>query len=327
MPMTLAKGTIRTMAGGLGAAAMLAAALAPAASASPFDPSGVLKIAKHARAHFNTNQSTNWFGYNAGTLERGTLFNSVTADWTVPTATQHKSGEAESSATWIGIGGGCLDASCAVNDATLIQTGTEQDVDASGHATYSAWWELVPVPSVTISNMSVSPGDHIRASVAEVVPDSGLWTITLNDVTKNESFSTTVPYVSTHSTAEWIEETPLTIGSGGTGQASLPGLTPAPFTNASVNGASARLAPAEELQLIDSSGKVIGTPSAPNAQANGFAACAWASSCALPTAAPVQTRKPAAPKRKPPRRRHAAHKHKHKHRAKHPRRTKHRRAR
>jgi hypothetical protein len=320
MPMTLTKGTIRTVLGGLSAAAMLAAALAPAASASPFDPSGLLKIARHAGAHFNTNQSTNWFGYNAGALERGTLFNSTTADWTVPTATQHRSGEAESSATWIGIGGGCLDAGCGLNDATLIQTGTEQDVDASGHATYSAWWELVPVPAVTISNLSVSPGDHMHASVAESVPNSELWTITLKDVTRNESFSTTVPYTSTHSTAEWIEETPLTVGAGGTGEASLPTLTPTQFSSATVNGASARLTPAEELQLIDSSGKVIGTPSAPNAQANGFAACAWATSCALPTAAPVQTRRPAG--------HHPSRKHKRpKHRARHPRHPKHKRSR
>jgi hypothetical protein len=326
MPMMLAKGTIKTLAGGLGAAAMAAGALAPAASASPFDPSGVLQIARHARTQLNTSQSTNWFGYNAGTLDRGTLFNSVTADWTVPTATHHTAGQAESSATWIGIGGGCLDAGCTLNDATLIQTGTEQDVDASGHATYSAWWELVPVPAVTISNMNVSPGDHIHASVAEAVPDAELWTITLKDVTRNESFSTTVPYASTHSTAEWIEETPLTIGSGGTGEASLPALAPTQFTSATVNGSSARLTPAEELQLIDSSGKVIGTPSAPNAQSNGFAACAWATSCSLPTAAPVQTRKPPVRARKPAGH-HSSRKHKRpKHRAKHPRRPKRKRS-
>ena len=323
MPMTLAKGTIRTLIGGLSAAAMLAAALAPTASASPFDPSGVLKLAPHPSAHLNTNQSTNWFGYNAGALERGTLFNSVTADWMVPTASQHKAGEGESSATWLGIGGGCLDAGCGINDATLIQTGTEQDVDASGHATYSAWWELVPVPAVTISNMNVSPGDHIHASVAEAAPNSELWTITLKDVTKNQSFSTTVPYASTHSTAEWIEETPLMIGSGGTGQASLPNLTKAQFTGATVNGASAKLATAEELQLIDSSGQVIGTPSAPNAQANGFAACAWATSCALTTAAPVQTHKPSGGGHSTHKRKHRA---RHKHRTKHARRPKHRRA-
>src|SRR5205807_8764845 len=107
---------------------------------------------------------------------------------------------------------------------------------------------------------------------AEAITDSGLWTITLRDVTRNESFSTTVPYASTHSTAEWIDETPLTIGSGGTGEASLPNLTTTPFDHATINGGPARLAASEQLQLIDASGKVIGTPSAPDAEADGFAA-------------------------------------------------------
>jgi hypothetical protein len=94
----------------------------------------------------------------------------------------------------------------------LIQTGTEQDVDATGTASYSAWWELVPAPSLTIRNMTVSPGDHMHASLSEVVPDSNVWTISIQDVTRGESFSQTVPYPSTHATAEWIEETPLEIG-------------------------------------------------------------------------------------------------------------------
>ena len=82
-------------------------------------------------AKLNANQSSNWFGYSQGTLEQGSkLFNSITGDWTVPTATQHTSGQAEASSDWIGIGGGCVDAGCTVTDSTLIQTGTEQDVDA-----------------------------------------------------------------------------------------------------------------------------------------------------------------------------------------------------
>ncbi len=215
---------------------LLSGVLAPAAFASPFDPSGVVKLVKPPHAQLNANQSTNWFGYNQGTLEQsGKLFTSISSDWTVPKASSHKAGEAESSATWIGIGGGCLDAGCTLNDASLIQTGTEQDVDSSGHASYSAWWELVPVPAVTVSNMTVSPGDRIHASVTEAALGSGVWTITLKDVTRNESFSTTVPYTSTNSTAEWIDETPLTIGSSGASQASLPNLTFTPFDNATVN--------------------------------------------------------------------------------------------
>jgi hypothetical protein len=62
-------------------------------------------------ARANTNQSSNWFGYNQGTLEKGnTLFTSIAGDWTVPTATQHTGGHEEYSSDWIGIGGGCVDA-------------------------------------------------------------------------------------------------------------------------------------------------------------------------------------------------------------------------
>ena len=54
-------------------------------------------------------QSNNWSGYNQGTLEKsGTMFHQVSGDWTVPTATAHKSGEAEYSATWVGIVPGSL---------------------------------------------------------------------------------------------------------------------------------------------------------------------------------------------------------------------------
>ena len=236
----------------------------------------------HVTHHLNANQSNNWFGYNQGTLEQGTkLFSSITGDWTVPTATQHTAGQDESSSDWIGIGGGCIDANCTVTDNTLIQTGTEQDVDASGKASYSAWWELVPVTAITISNFNVSPGDHMHASLTQLADGSDVWTITLQDVTKGESFSTTVPYPSTHLTAEWIEETPLVIGTNA-GLADLPTLSRTTFDHATVNGASAQLKSAERILLTTSGGKVIGTPSAPDPQRDGFALCAWATTCQAP---------------------------------------------
>jgi hypothetical protein len=229
----------------------------------------LLHLAPHS-LKANANSSSNWFGYNQGTLEQnGKMFNSITGDWTVPTATQHTAGQDESSSDWIGIGGGCIDAGCTATDSTLIQTGTEQDV-SSGTASYSAWWELVPAPSVTISGMTVAPGDHMHASVAEAVAGSNVWTITLQDVTRGESFSQTVPYSSTHTTA--------VIGTNA-GFAALPNLTNPAWTSATVNGASAGLKASEEMDLIDSNGKVIGAPSAPNATANGFDECTWASTC------------------------------------------------
>lgn len=230
----------------------------------------------------HANQSNNWFGYNQGALEQGgKLFNSITGQWTVPTATQHTGGQAESSSDWIGIGGGCVDAGCSVTDPTLIQTGTEQDVSASGAPSYSAWWELVPAPSITITNMTVHPGDRMSASVAEVVPNSNLWTITLTDVTRNQTFTTTVPYSSTHGSAEWIEETPLLLGTS-PGLASLPNLTNPDFDLGTVNGAAPKLTTPEAIDLTSSSGQIIGTPSAPDSDADGFGACTWSGTCVAP---------------------------------------------
>jgi Peptidase A4 family len=267
---------VRALAGIVICAGLLGIA-AGSAAAAPKSHGQLLKRVPHLTG--NTNQSSNWFGYNQGTLEQGgKLFNSITGDWTVPAASQHTAGQAENSSDWIGIGGGCVDAGCTAGDNTLIQTGTEQDVDATGAPSYSAWWELVPAPSISISNMTVSAGDHMHASIAETVPNSNVWNITLQDVTRGESFSTTVPYSSTHATAEWIEETPLLIGTNA-GFAALPNLTDPKFTSGTTNGATVKLTTSEEMQVIDSNGNVIGTPSAPNAAGSGFSACTWATTC------------------------------------------------
>ena len=179
----------------------------------------------------------------------------------MPTVTQHTHGQDEYSSDWIGIGGGCVDANCTVGDNTLIQTGTEQDVDAQGRASYSAWWEVIPAPSLAIS-MTVAAGDHMHASIAELVPGSNAWTITLQDVTRGETFTQTISYSSTHLTAEWIEETPLLIGSNA-GFAALPNLTSPVFDNATVNGRNANLSVSDEIELIDSNNNVIGPPAPP----------------------------------------------------------------
>ena len=132
---------------------------------------------------------------------------------------------------------------------------------------------------VTVTAQTWGKGSPLWTWVAETVAGSNVWNIQLKDVTTGQSFSTTAPYSSTHATAEWIEETPLVFGTGGAGLAALPNLTNTPFTSGTTNGANANLKATEEIQLIDSSGKVIGTPSAPNSTANGFSACAWATSC------------------------------------------------
>jgi hypothetical protein len=232
----------------------------------------------------NASQSNNWSGYNQGSLEQGgtppKLFSSIGGDWTVPTATAHTAGQAEYSSDWIGIGGGCVDSGCTVTDSTLIQTGTEQDVDASGNASYSAWWEIIPGPSLTITNMTIHPGDRMSASLKSLAP--GVWTIAISDTTDGQSYTTTVPYTSTESTAEWIQETPLILGTNA-GFAALPNLTTPAFDNATTNGVNANLKPSEEMDLVDSNGNIIGAPSAPDSDTDGFNVCTWASTCTAPS--------------------------------------------
>ena len=267
---------------------------APASAASlPSSHGQLLHLVSAQRATANATQSANWIGYDQGGLEQGgKLFNSVSGEWTVPKAAAHVAGQAASSSDWIGIGGGCVDSGCRVTDATLIQTGTEQDVDSGGSATYSAWWEEIPGPSVPISNVNVRPGDRMSASIAEVVPNSNLWTITVQDLTNRQSFTTTVPYVSTHATAEWIEENPLVLGTTTSGFSTLPSLTTHAFDLATANGSPVKLATSEQLELVDSNGKVIGVPSAPDPEADGFNTCAWASTCPAPGSAQPAVRSP-----------------------------------
>jgi hypothetical protein len=118
----------------------------------------------------------------------------------------------------------------------------------------------------------------MHASIAQLIAGSNVWTITLQNLTRGTSYTTTVPYSSTHLTAEWIEETPLLLGTS-PGLASLPNLTNPAFDLATTNGAPAGLAASERMYLIDSQGRVIGAPSAPDAQSDGFAACTWATTC------------------------------------------------
>jgi hypothetical protein len=226
---------------------------------------------------FNVRTSGNWFGYVQGTLEKAgnPTFKNISGIWTVPTASQHVSGQAENSSTWIGIGGGCVDINCLATDNTLIQAGTEQDVAANGSTSYYAWYEIIPAPSLR-TNLVVHPGDRIKGQIGEPTP--GIWNITLTNLTTGGKFHTTLPYSSTNLTAEWVDETPLTTS----GFANLPNLTPTHFDNATVNGKNANLLAKERLYLTGGSGNIIGAPSTPQADKNGFGDCTWATTCGVP---------------------------------------------
>lgn len=254
-----------------------------AVSALPASAAGITAHGQFLKP-VNTSTSDNWFGYQLGLIGNNnkiTTFHSISGYWTVPKATQHVKGQQEYSADWIGIGGGCDNSSCTATDNTLIQDGTEQDVAPNGTASYYAWWELIPEPSTTIS-MTVKPGDRMYSSIVETPVDSEMWTITLKDLTRGETFTKSTPYSSSYATAEWIEETPLIIGTNA-GLAPLPNVTNPKWDEARVNGGLPHLNASDRIELVNSNSQVIGTPSLPDKDTDGFNECTWTTTCAAPS--------------------------------------------
>ena len=227
------------------------------------------------------NQSFNWSGYVQGSLEKGKTFHSIAATWLVPTATPHRSGEAEYSSSWIGIGGGCMNAECTLTDATLIQAGVGHDVDAAGRADYYAWWEAIPAP-LGRTSLPVHPGDRIGVAIFEhQVPE--IWTIAIVNITTRGVFTITLPYPSTYGSAEWVIETPVVISEkGAVSVGPMPNLSVVRFDFARANGVSPGFVASERIELVDLDLRPIASPSLPDAQGDGFNDCTYAATCPAP---------------------------------------------
>ncbi|HET8991656.1 MAG TPA: G1 family glutamic endopeptidase [Candidatus Saccharimonadales bacterium] len=191
--------------------------------------------------------STNWSGY----LASGGSYTAVSASWKATSPTGNGSSTSADS-TWIGIGG--------VTSADLIQIGTENTVSASGQVSTAAFYELLPNSAIFIPSLSVTPGDGISADINEVANNQ--WTMTITDTTSNQSFTTTVSYQSTNSTAEWIEEDP-SYSSGS--QIPMDNFGSVDITSASTvsNGSTLNLntSSAQPITMVTQSGQPVATPS------------------------------------------------------------------
>jgi hypothetical protein len=137
--------------------------------------------------------STNWSGYMATTGS----YSAISASWTATSPTGNGSTTSADS-TWIGIGG--------VTTSDLIQVGTQNIVAANGQVSPGAFYELLPNVSQTVPGITVAVGDTMSASLTQI--SAGQWTIHIVDTTNGESYTSTVTYASSNSSAEWIEEDP-----------------------------------------------------------------------------------------------------------------------
>lgn len=242
-----------TLAGSVGIALLLGAlpAAAPATvTAAPARApiTNTPRIPARAGVHNIGWASSNWSGYAI----TGSTYNSITGSWVVPSVTS--SSGIEYSSCWIGIDG--------FNNSDLIQTGTEQDASSNGATSYAAWWEILPASETVIPSMTISPGDHMSASIHNNF--NGTWTITITDNTTGQSYTTTQAYSGPGQSAEWITEAPEVNGSIATlanyGETTFDG---------TVNGGNPFLVSNDGGVMIQNN-QQVSTPSNPDSDTDGF---------------------------------------------------------
>jgi Peptidase A4 family len=239
-------------------------------------------LARGPRNEFST---SNWSGYAIGSYQTAQKYTSAGATWIVPTVTfgATQSGtDQEYSATWVGIGGFCMNALCSRVDRTLIQLGTSQYVTSSGATTYFAWYEMLPAAPVTITSITVNPGDKISASLQCVSSCSAKkqsWQLSMTNTTTSQTWSQTVSYSSSLSSADWIEEAPVSSSVLPLANFGVVGLVPFVGPNAAWNTLTVS---ANGIQMTDPWGQ---TSNPSGTDANGFNTC-WGFGSQAPCASP-----------------------------------------
>lgn len=199
--------------------------------------------------------TSNWAGYVA----TGSTYTGISGSWTVPSVSSSDD-ETSADASWIGIGG--------VSTEDLIQVGTQNIVE-DGQVSTGSFYEELPNSSETISSINVNPGDTIAASIKE--SDGGVWDITMTDVTNGESYSNTVYYDSSESSAEWIEEAP---SDGASDIIPLDQFGSVSFTNGSVTAdnttESIEASGAKAVTMEDNEGQQLTSVSSLSDNGSGF---------------------------------------------------------
>ncbi len=230
-------------------AASSSALVATAPVAVATSPAVFHRPAIHNRAATSAGWSaSNWSGY-----AKSGSYSSATAHWVVPSVSP-TSGSTYSSA-WVGIDG--------FTNSSLIQTGTESDY-YSGSAHYNAWWEILPAAETRISSITVRPGDVMTASITK--GSGSTWTITINDTTNGQSFTTQQSYSGPGASVEWIEEAPSI---GGRVATLAHYSSPDTFDPGTANGGNPGLTAADSGIMVQKQ-RIVSSPSVPDSDTDGF---------------------------------------------------------
>ncbi len=262
--------------GSLGMLSLLAAQPSRAAVLPRAATGGTLVPAPHHALplHAGTVDSVNWAGY---AVTPGSGVTAVKSTFTVPNAGLLPPGF---SATWAGIGG--------YSTSDLIQAGVgEQSVPSNPvlGPQYYAWYEILPAAETPISgcsgdtNCTVNPGDQITVDIHNV--SGNTWSVNLADA-NHWTFSTTVPYTSTESSAEWIQEAP-TLAVVQTIQAPVGTVHFGPTSTFTRGGSTSTIAAGSPTLIDEGVGPVNEATTSPLASdGQSYNVCVYAQSCAAP---------------------------------------------
>ncbi|KIK64175.1 hypothetical protein GYMLUDRAFT_40461 [Collybiopsis luxurians FD-317 M1] len=144
----------------------------------------------------------NWAGVYIESPPAGQNFQTVFAQFTVPTPSKTANGAAGSAAIWVGIDG-------VTAGTPLLQTGIDIGVSASGVTSFSAWYEWLPGPSFKFNELDIHAGDVIIASVEMINSTTG--TVGIENISTGNESAIVLSAPSPQSTltglnAEWIVE-------------------------------------------------------------------------------------------------------------------------
>jgi hypothetical protein len=145
---------------------------------------------------FSESQSQNWSGYVA----TAGPYTGVSGSFTVPSLSPGAPSQAMVS-EWVGIDGS--------DNGSLVQAGVSEVPDPYGTATFdaTAWWEVLPFATQPIMTMTVSAGDEVSVSIAEISGTS--WALHVTDATNGQSYTQNVSYTGPGTSAEWVVEAPI----------------------------------------------------------------------------------------------------------------------
>lgn len=212
----------------------VAAAAALVLSAVQLQPPAVHGPDQHTGAL----TSLNWAGLAQGGSARS--FDSAAASWMVPTA-RCAPGETSYSIAWVGLDG--------YSSKTVEQVGTESSCN-SGAPVYRAWYELYPAAPVFLDRVAVNPGDAVNASVSF---RRGAFVIHM-DVAGQPFDTVQQSSGAARSSAEYIVEAPVANGT----VVDFTRISPVSFYNLAINGQPASPASMDNIDMVTSSGQVIG---------------------------------------------------------------------